>query len=540
MRKIRRNQKRQAKRRRFAKRTLAAGAAAAITLGAGAALNKAAAGPTHDAHQTPVARDADADLLADREESALGYLPFNPDQNRNLTLDGVELARRCAREIEKLPWESEVTDPNQTYKWSVFQFGLEICDVCGETVNMGHAGIVNPRLGLKVDCPFIATHYMAHGSFEYAGHYSGQPLHVGRIDVPLLARALGLRLPYDPNQHQLPLDYAVETLGRLAPDANDLDADLLADTEELAAALNLYDPDQDNDLTLDGPELAAQCAAVIELLPEYKPDSGTPEPNDLYKVNHWQRGLERCPLCGETVNMGWWTIVNPKLRLSYDAYEILLHYMTHGSFTYHGLKEPEGDLLHAARADVAQIVKLLEMPSRCGHLGTLYLPGHSNRDCKEDFKDLASLAGRWLDSTHPNIPPEPAMTYRIANCGADTIQTTAPTLPERAAEPPEFSVRVEGQYVYFHDVVPANCCPDEIKLEMTLEDNLITIFEKEYVTSPCRCYCGFPAAATLGPFDDGEYTLEVYLINDIGIGGPSTPHFVGTVNLTIGPEPPST
>ena|GEM_PF-3963807 len=539
MRKIKRNQKRQAKRSRFAKRALAAGAAAAITLGAGATLNKAAAGPAHDAHQTPVPRDADADLLANREELALGYLPFNPDQNRNLILDGVELARRCAREIEKLPWESEVTDPNQTYKWCVFQYGLEICDVCGETVNMGHAGIVNPRLGLKVDCPPIATHYMAHGSFEYAGHYSAQPLHVGRIDVPLLARALGLRLPYDPNQHQLPLDYTVETLGRLAPDANDLDADLLADSEELATALNLYDPDQDNDLTPDGPELAAQCAAIIELLPEYKPNEGGPEPNDLYKVNHWQRGLEGCPICGQSVNMGWWTIVNPRLRLSYDAYEIMLHYMAHGSFTYHGLKD-EGDLLHAARADVPKIVKLLEMPIECGHLGTLYMPGDSNKDCKEDFKDLPHFADKWLDSTDPNTPPEPAVTYRITNCGADTIRSTPPPLPSRAGETPGFSVRVEDQYVYFHDVVGANCCPDEIKLEMTLEDNLITIFEKEYVTSPCRCYCGFPAAATLGPFDDGEYTLEVYLLSGIGSGEPSNGHFIGfigSINLTIGSGP---
>lgn len=52
----------QAKRRKkFKTRAIAAGTAAAITLGAGVCLNKALAAYTPDLHELPVSQDADAD-----------------------------------------------------------------------------------------------------------------------------------------------------------------------------------------------------------------------------------------------------------------------------------------------------------------------------------------------------------------------------------------------------------------------------------------------------------------------------------------------
>lgn len=399
MRKIRRNQKRQARRSRLTKRTLAAGAAAAITIAAGAAIEKTFAA-TPDPHQLPVKQDADGDLLADREEFAIGYDPFNPDQNRNLLLDGAELANRCRAVIEQLPTNKQA-GPNDIYKMeSPAVDGGELCDVCGQWVYMGGWYIINPRLALKYPepndptnwefLPELALHYMQHGSFDYAGE-----VHKGRVDIPRLLRTLELRFPFDPNNHHLP------------PDGNDLDGDLLADLEELAAGFDLYDPDQDDNLTPDGIDLAAQCAAAIELLPEYDPDEGRPEPAEPYKVNHLQRGLEWCAICGTSVNMGWWTFVNPKRKLSYDAYDIVLHYMTHGSFGHQDREESKIGQFHVSRVDVPLLVELLEIPNECGHLGAIYLPGDYNKDCKEDFKDLARFAENWLDSTDPNQPAEP-------------------------------------------------------------------------------------------------------------------------------------
>jgi len=373
----------QAKRRKkFKQRAVAAGTAAVITLGAGVSLNKALA-HTPDEHELAVSQDADADLLANKEELAIGYRVFEPDQNRNEIPDGVELAKRCAADIDQLPWEGEAF-PGETYKWCAFQYGLETCDICGTQVNMGPAGIVNPRLGLSVDCPLIAIHYMEHGSLSYAGD-----VHNGRLDVAALLRALEIRYPYESNDHQLPLY------------TNDLDGDLLADSEELAAGYNLYNPDQDEDLTPDGIELAKQCAAVIKELPhQYEA-----EPNQTYRFCHELDGLEQCDICGQWIHMGGCAIINPKLALTYpdpnDPLEPLflpdltLHYMEHGSFSCAGT-------IHRGRANIALLVKVLEMPRRCGDLGTMYRPSDLNRDCNTDFVDFTSLADKWLQSTDPN------------------------------------------------------------------------------------------------------------------------------------------
>lgn len=336
-------------------------------------------------HRLPVKNDSDGDLLSDSDESAIGYQPFEDDQNKNIIQDGVELANRCWAIIDKLPWREEAL-PGQTYKWCDFQHGLETCDICGETVNMGPAGIVNPTLGLELDCPLIAMHYMQHGSFSYAGN-----VHDGRINVPLLLRATETRYPHEPNDHQMQL---------YTPDS---DGDLLDDNEELNSGLNLYNPDQDNDITPDGIELTKQCAKVIEELPLW--NGAGEEPNETYIIRHEVDGLEQCDICGKWIHMGGGEIINPKLGLHYPdpndpmnklfLPDLALHYMSHGSLSLSGS-------VHTGRVDIPLLLQVLEMPQHCGHLGTIYLPGDFNKDCREDFADFADFANKWLKSTDPN------------------------------------------------------------------------------------------------------------------------------------------
>ncbi len=340
-------------------------------------------------HQLPVADDADADLLANKEEFAIGYKPFDDDQNENEIPDGVELAKRLAADVNNLPqWYGFGDPPNETYKFEHALDGTEKCHVCGDDIHMGGWEIINPKLALKYPShddplngtflPDLALHYMEHGSFDC---YGG--IHNGRVNLQRLMRVLERRFPYDPNEHQLPLD------------ANDLDNDLLADSEELAAGYNLYDPDQDEDLTPDGIELARQCGEVIETLPVYDPYGGDPPPKRTYKVNYFQKGLEYCDICGAMRNMGWWQVINPEFGLSIEVPDIVCHYMEHGSFSYAGNVHGKG------RIDLPLLVKILEMPRRCGDLGTIYLPGDLNQDCSENFKDIAEVADEWLESTDP-------------------------------------------------------------------------------------------------------------------------------------------
>ncbi|HUS72181.1 MAG TPA: hypothetical protein VMY06_03870 [Sedimentisphaerales bacterium] len=340
-------------------------------------------------HQLPVPKDPDKDLLANKEEFAIGYKPFNDDQNKNEIPDGVELAKRLAADVNDLPrWDGQGDPPNETYKIEHALDGLEQCGICGRLIHMGGGEIKNPKLGLsypdpndpleKMFLPDLALHYMKHGSFDCYGSY-----HTGRVNLQRLMRVLERRFPYDPNEHRLPVD------------ANDLDSDLLADSEELAAGYNLYDPDQDQDLIPDGIELAKQCGEAVNELPVYDPYSGDPPPKQTYKVNFFQKGLERCGVCGAMRNMGWWQVINPKLGLSIEVPDIVCHYMEHGSFSY------AGDVHGKGRIDVPLLGKILEMPRCCGDLGTVYLPGDLNEDCSENFKDIAEVADKWLECTDP-------------------------------------------------------------------------------------------------------------------------------------------
>ena len=392
MKRLRRAYQRQTgKRSKFRRRAIAAGAAAAITLGAGAGLNKALAKDKPDiiTHQQPISRDADADLLADAEETAIGYRPFITDQNLNEVADGVDLAQHCAAVINELPSyfpNTMMPIPNQTHKVVRTLLGMERCDICGQEVNMGGSEIVNPNLGLSYPdpndpldgtfLPDLALHYMEHGSFDCFGD-----VHAGRVDIARLLRTLELRYPEDPNEHQLAI-------------TGDLDGDLMTDSEELAAGFNLYDADQDNDLTDDGIELARQCAEVVDALPVFDPNG--PEVNAIYKVNYLQRGLENCETCGLAVNMGYWEVTNLRLGLTIEVPVLALHYMEDGSFSY------SGNVHEKSRIDLPGLVKILEMPSRCGDLGTIYRPADLNRDCKVDSDDFVIFTEQWLQFTDSN------------------------------------------------------------------------------------------------------------------------------------------
>lgn len=405
------NEKRAKKAAKRARRAAAVGAAAVIAVGTGLELSKAIVAYTPDPHELPVVKDADADLLANLEEQAIGYRVFKPDQNHNNIPDGVDLAKRCAAVIDQLPvYDPQGGDPvpTETYKTEVACDGLEQCDVCGEWIHMCGWVIINPNLGMHYPrhddpldsefLPDLTIHYMEHGSFSCAG---GE--HTGRVDLPYLLRVLQLRYPHepdDPNDHRLGLDYVVGS-ERLASDANDLDGDLLADSEEMATDLNLYNADQDQDLTPDGIELAKQCARVIDELPVQEVD---PIGEDqVYKECWFQYGLERCQICGQVVNMGFWRVINPRLGLSIDVYDILWHYMSHGSFSYSGQEiEPPYEPFHYGRVDIALLMRILEMPQQCGDLGTKYLPADTNEDCQVDLGDVAEVADKWLDCTEPH------------------------------------------------------------------------------------------------------------------------------------------
>jgi len=122
------------------------------------------------------------------------------------------------------------------------------------------------------------------------------------------------------------------------------------------------------------------------------------------------------------------------------------------------------------------------------------IPSDLNRDQSVDFKDSTIFSTEWTEKR-----PGPTIYYHIAPC----IPPSPPTQPR-------FSVTVDSPHILFYDLMRANCCPDEIELQMTVDNHIITIYEIEHTSTPCPCTCDYPITATLGPFKPGTYTIYVY------------------------------
>jgi hypothetical protein len=141
----------------------------------------------------------------------------------------------------------------------------------------------------------------------------------------------------------------------------------------------------------------------------------------------------------------------------------------------------------------------------------LCIPGDFNRSKFVDFSDFAILGLHWSYRSGS----EPWIVYKVDDCNMEASQSR---LVAADSYDTRFSVRVEGRYIHLKDLITANCCLDEIELQMTVEDGLITIFEIEHLTTPCSCLCDYPATATLGPFEPGNYLLEVIDIDGKSLG----------------------
>jgi hypothetical protein len=135
------------------------------------------------------------------------------------------------------------------------------------------------------------------------------------------------------------------------------------------------------------------------------------------------------------------------------------------------------------------------------------LPEDLDRNGTVNFVDYAIFARQWPGA----LAAEPGIEYEISPCEGMGLSATGQMDETR------FTVTVEGRYIHFEDMMTGNCCATELWLEMDVTGNIITIHERYYAEyPPCPCMCDYPVTATLGPFEPGTYTLEVYQGGFIG------------------------
>ena len=136
-------------------------------------------------------------------------------------------------------------------------------------------------------------------------------------------------------------------------------------------------------------------------------------------------------------------------------------------------------------------------------------------DGNVNIQDLLEFSENWMAGMVPHIQ------YSVEACDMDFALWDDEIGAAQQAESEElrFTVTVKGRLVYFEDLIAANCCIDEIELRMTVIDGSYILLEEiDHWTDLCWCICDFPTEAILGPFEPGEYLLEVLDINGTSLG----------------------
>ena len=112
----------------------------------------------------------------------MGMDPLHPDENGNFVKDGPDKAFLMMKKIDLLPYGPL---PDAVYKVDHKVWGIETCEICGETVNMGSLEVTDPVKGFQVFIPYVGLHYMEHGSLSFDGSTN-----TGRVDVEILFEIL--------------------------------------------------------------------------------------------------------------------------------------------------------------------------------------------------------------------------------------------------------------------------------------------------------------------------------------------------------------
>jgi len=243
----------------------------------------------------PRAGDSDGDGLTDSEEAVLGTDP-------NDGADGAALADELLALIAELPREPQ---HHHAYLLEHPLRGVEQCEACGQTFNMGSVEVVSPLDEMSVTMPYIALHMISHGGFAFDGTVN---------DGEVLPLALRTVLTADGSAHWVAF-------------AGDTDDDGLTDAEEAFFGLDPAVADEDDTARADGRELAVRMAAKISSLPV------GPLPGETY-VLHWEMdGIYECLVCGEAVNMGYMEVVDPVAAQSVNVSYYNHHFLERGSFS---------------------------------------------------------------------------------------------------------------------------------------------------------------------------------------------------------------
>jgi hypothetical protein len=129
-----------------------------------------------------------------------------------------------------------------------------------------------------------------------------------------------------------------------------------------------------------------------------------------------------------------------------------------------------------------------------------------NNDGRCDMSDWLIFGEDWGRTDCPVYP----RIEKYSNSGClpgSAFDSPGDQYPWCGSDEIEAFVEDHGIHVT-HRNATYNCCPDDIKVSMSVEGNLLRLLEKEILTHPCFCLCCYDVKASIVGLLPGAYTLE--------------------------------
>ncbi|MDA3844560.1 MAG: hypothetical protein PF588_09360 [Candidatus Kapabacteria bacterium] len=120
-------------------------------------------------------------------------------------------------------------------------------------------------------------------------------------------------------------------------------------------------------------------------------------------------------------------------------------------------------------------------------------------------------------STNPDLFPGGEVVY-FSDCKDGETNEIAKEIDNSHAAIQYHSIAEEHKLEIRHINAGFNCCPDEITADISIEDGVISISEKEAVAG-CKCNCLYDIDIDVTDIEKGKYTVKVIepYLNDVDL-----------------------
>lgn len=118
---------------------------------------------------------------------------------------------------------------------------------------------------------------------------------------------------------------------------------------------------------------------------------------------------------------------------------------------------------------------------------------------------LLTLCGCSNDESTKGASNSPFSVRDVANSGCKSTSRTRSEYPECF----EFKALDGGYLSVNHVNALFNCAPGELKMEATIDGNVIRILETEE-KSLANCICPYDLYCEMGPLSNGDYKVLIY------------------------------